>query len=60
MRLAAHARLVADRLVEGGLVPGGRVGLLVPSSADCLAAAYDEIKGRTGRMEGGVFIKDQP
>ena len=27
---------------------------------DCLAAAYDEIKGRTGRMEGGVFIKDQP
>jgi NTP pyrophosphatase (non-canonical NTP hydrolase) len=25
---------------------------------DCLAAAYDEIKGRTGRMEGGVFIKD--
>lgn len=27
---------------------------------DCLAAAYDEIKGRTGRMENGVFIKDQP
>ena len=27
---------------------------------DCLAAAYDEIKGRTGRMQGGVFIKDQP
>ena len=27
---------------------------------DCLAAAYDEIKGRTGRMEGGIFIKDQP
>jgi NTP pyrophosphatase (non-canonical NTP hydrolase) len=25
---------------------------------DCLAAAYDEIKSRTGRMEGGVFIKD--
>jgi hypothetical protein len=25
---------------------------------DCLAAAYDEIKGRTGKMEGGVFIKD--
>lgn len=25
---------------------------------DCLAAAYDEIKGRTGRMEGGVFIRD--
>jgi len=25
---------------------------------DCLQAAYDEIKGRTGRMEGGVFIKD--
>lgn len=27
---------------------------------DCLAAAYDEIKGRTGRMEDGIFIKDQP
>jgi NTP pyrophosphatase (non-canonical NTP hydrolase) len=27
---------------------------------DCLAAAYDEIKGRTGRMEGGVFVKDKP
>lgn len=27
---------------------------------DCLAAAYNEIKGRTGRMSGGVFIKDQP
>jgi hypothetical protein len=25
---------------------------------DCLAAAYDEIKGRTGKMESGVFIKD--
>ena len=25
---------------------------------DCLAAAYEEIKGRTGRMEGGIFIKD--
>jgi hypothetical protein len=25
---------------------------------DCLQAAYDEIKGRTGKMEGGVFIKD--
>ena len=26
----------------------------------CLQAAYDEIKGRTGRMEGGVFVKDTP
>lgn len=26
----------------------------------CLAAAYDEIKGRTGRMEAGIFIKDAP
>jgi len=25
---------------------------------DCLAAAYNEIKGRTGKMENGVFIKD--
>jgi len=27
---------------------------------DCLQAAYDEIKGRTGKMEGGQFIKDKP
>lgn len=25
----------------------------------CLLAAFDEIKGRTGRMENGIFIKDQ-
>lgn len=25
---------------------------------DCLAAAYDEIKGRTGTMVGGQFVKD--
>jgi hypothetical protein len=27
---------------------------------DCLQAAYDEIKGRTGTMQGGVFVKDAP
>jgi NTP pyrophosphatase (non-canonical NTP hydrolase) len=27
---------------------------------DCLAAAYGEIKGRTGKMEGGIFVKDKP
>jgi NTP pyrophosphatase (non-canonical NTP hydrolase) len=27
---------------------------------DCLQAAYDEIKGRTGKMVDGVFIKDIP
>jgi hypothetical protein len=26
----------------------------------CLQIAYDEIKGRTGRMENGIFIKDAP
>ena len=25
---------------------------------DCLQAAYDEIKGRTGKMENGQFVKD--
>lgn len=25
---------------------------------ECLQAAYDEIKGRTGKMVGGVFVKD--
>jgi NTP pyrophosphatase (non-canonical NTP hydrolase) len=27
---------------------------------DCLQSAYDEIKGRTGSMQGGVFVKDKP
>jgi NTP pyrophosphatase (non-canonical NTP hydrolase) len=27
---------------------------------DCLTAAYDEIKGRTGTMTGGVFVRDKP
>ena len=27
---------------------------------DCLAAAYQEIKDRTGTMTGGVFVKDKP
>ena len=27
---------------------------------DCLAAAYDEIKGRTGSMVNGVFVKSNP
>jgi len=26
---------------------------------DCLQAAYDEIKSRTGTMVGGVFVKDK-
>lgn len=25
---------------------------------DCLATAYNEIKGRTGKMENGQFLKD--
>jgi NTP pyrophosphatase (non-canonical NTP hydrolase) len=28
------------------------------SLGECLAAAYDEIKGRTGTMQDGVFVKD--
>lgn len=27
--------------------------------AECLQAAYDEIKGRTGKTVGGVFVKDE-
>lgn len=27
---------------------------------ECVQAAYDVIKGRTGKVEGGVFIKDKP
>jgi len=27
---------------------------------DCLAAAYDEIKGRTGTMIDGQFVKENP
>jgi hypothetical protein len=28
-------------------------------SVECLQAAYDEIKGRTGKMVNGLFVKDQ-
>jgi len=28
------------------------------SLSECLGAAWDEIKGRTGKTVGGVFIKD--
>lgn len=27
---------------------------------DCILSAYNEIKGRTGQMIGGTFVKDQP
>lgn len=27
---------------------------------ECIQAAYDEIKGRTGQMVSGIFIKDDP
>ena len=39
-QLADHARHIAGRLLADGLAPGDRVALLVPPSADCLAAAY--------------------
>ena len=26
----------------------------------CVQAAYDEIKGRTGKMENGIFVKNKP
>lgn len=29
------------------------------SMAECIDAAWNEIKGRTGRMENGIFVKDQ-
>jgi len=38
--LAGHAGAIARRLLDDGLEPGDRVALLVPPSADCLAAAY--------------------
>jgi NTP pyrophosphatase (non-canonical NTP hydrolase) len=28
------------------------------SMQECVEAAYNEIKGRTGKMEDGVFVKD--
>lgn len=39
-QLFDHAHHIATRLVADGLTPGDRVALLVPPSADCLAAAY--------------------
>ena len=29
------------------------------SPTECLQAAYDEIKGRTGKTVNGVFVKDE-
>ncbi len=49
-QLAGHARHVADHLRAGGLTRGDRVALLVPPSADCLAAAYGIW------MAGGVVV----
>lgn len=34
-----------------------RAGLAIE---DCTLAAYNEIKGRTGQMVDGVFVKDNP
>jgi NTP pyrophosphatase (non-canonical NTP hydrolase) len=30
------------------------------SAEECLAQAYQEIAGRTGKMVNGVFVKDKP
>ena len=49
-QLADHARHIAGRLLADGLAPGDRVALLVPPSADCLAAAYGIW------MAGGVVV----
>ena len=49
-QLADHARHIARRLLADGLAPGDRVALLVPPSADCLAAAYGIW------MAGGVVV----
>jgi olefin beta-lactone synthetase len=49
-QLADHARHVAGRLLADGLASGDRVALLVPPSADCLAAAYGIW------MAGGVVV----
>jgi acyl-CoA synthetase (AMP-forming)/AMP-acid ligase II/pimeloyl-ACP methyl ester carboxylesterase len=48
--LAAHAQHIGAALIDDGLVPGDRVALLVPPSADCLAAAYGVW------MAGGVVV----
>lgn len=34
-------------------------GQLGYTPTECLLAAYNEIKGRTGKLEGGVFVKDE-
>jgi hypothetical protein len=59
----AHSMAMAD-LIDGlgditvtVILAAEMAGLRIE---DCLAAAYDEIKGRTGTMQGGVFVKDKP
>lgn len=61
---------LADNLAKGKDVKddiGDVVVTLIMQSAiqgttlhECLQIAYDEIKGRTGKMVGGTFVKDEP
>lgn len=48
--------------LEAGDVLVTLINLLHPLGLDletCLAAAYEKIKGRTGKMVGGTFVKSE-
>lgn len=59
-----EVKLVRDEL-EDGIGDTGVTLILAAEMAgmrfeDCLLAAYNEIKGRTGTMVDGQFVKDSP
>jgi hypothetical protein len=63
--LINEARHIKDTEIKDGI--GDCVVTLILAAElagltfhQCLAHAYDEIKGRTGRMENGTFVKDKP
>lgn len=60
---AAVARDNIEKLKDG--IGDGFVTLIILaeqnglSAAECLNAAWDEIKGRTGKTVNGVFVKEE-
>ena len=55
-------RNMEDVKLEAGDVLVTLINILHPYNLDletCLAAAYNKIKDRTGRMENGTFVRDK-
>lgn len=57
--LTRNKDLVKDSIGDCVVVLTILAHLSDTSIEECVVAAYDEIKGRTGNMKDGVFVKDQ-